>query len=65
MDKRKNNGGRRIGAGRPASEVKKKSLTFRMDPDVESILNEAQNKSRLINECVRLIAQTNVAGADT
>lgn len=65
MDGRKNNGGKREGAGRPPLVTKKKAMTFRMDFDVEAILDEAQNKSKLINECVRLIAQTNVAGADT
>lgn len=65
MDKRKNNGGRRIGAGRPASEVKKKSLTFRMDPDVEAILYGVQNKSRFINDRIRLITQINATGSDT
>ena len=47
-----NPGGKRPGAGRPNVE-KRKTCAFRMDKDVEEILDQVENKSVYINECIR------------
>ena len=53
MDKRKNNGGKRAGAGRPPVKNRKKTFSFSVDKDVEKKLNDIENRSRFINDCVR------------
>lgn len=54
MDGRKNNGGKRVGAGRPPVKNRKKTFSFSADEDVEKKLNDVENRSRFINESVRL-----------
>lgn len=53
MDKRKNNGGKRAGAGRPPVKNRKKTFSFSADEDVERKLDNVENRSRFINDCVR------------
>lgn len=50
-DKKSKRGGRREGAGRPKSN--RKMVAFRADVDVLRKLEEVENKTEYINECIR------------
>ncbi len=41
------------GAGRPKKERTKKLVTFRLDEDLEEFIASAENRSKLINACIR------------
>lgn len=47
--KRKN----KPGAGRPPKEQTKKVITFRIDEDLKDFIDSAENRSELINACIR------------
>ena len=58
MDKtfHKRRGGARPGAGRPKAEHPRRSLTIRLEEDVEEIVSSVANKSQFVNECIRAFA---------
>jgi hypothetical protein len=50
-------GGAREGAGRPAPEGRKVTLTIRVPKDVAEILADKENKSAYITECIRKMSR--------
>lgn len=53
IGKKENWGGRREGAGRPKSEATKKQMSLTIDSDLVTYVEEQENKSKFVNDCIR------------